>query len=45
MIFGIKELFKKCPECGQEVHTEMTFPDKAATLFIIPDIFDEFDQK
>jgi hypothetical protein len=45
MIFGIKELFKKCPECGQEVHTDMTFPERASALFVVPDFFDEFDKK
>lgn len=39
---GIKGLKMKCPECGQEVHTELTFPGGASTLFEIPDILDDF---
>lgn len=41
MNFGIKELKSKC-ECGEEVHTEMQFPDGAAGIFIISDAFDAY---
>jgi len=43
MEFGLKELNQKCPNCGSEVHSEVTFPDGAAGLFVIPNFFDEFD--
>lgn len=33
MIFGIKELRISCPECGGEVHTDMTFPKGASSIF------------
>jgi len=42
MQFGLKGLKMKCPECGMEVHTDMTFPNGASGLFVIPDIFDDF---
>lgn len=45
MIFGLKGLTAVCKECGQEVHTDMTFPDGASSLFIISGIFDEFTEK
>lgn len=35
MKFGLKGLVSKCKECGQEVHTDMTFPDGASSLFVI----------
>jgi len=44
MLFGIKELKGIC-KCGVEVHTKMSFPNGAATIFVIPDFFDEFDKK
>lgn len=40
--FGIEGMKMKCPECGGEVHTDMTFPGGASSLFVIPDIFDYF---
>lgn len=33
MIFGIKELRMNCPSCGEEVHTDMTFPKGASSIF------------
>jgi DNA-directed RNA polymerase subunit RPC12/RpoP len=43
MVFGLKGLKMKCPECGQEVHTDMTFPNGASSLFVISDPFDYFN--
>jgi hypothetical protein len=45
MEFGIKELKATCPSCGMEVHSEFTFPEGAASIFSIPNIFDKFTQK
>lgn len=42
MTVGIKGLKMTCPSCGQEVHTEISFPGGASTLFQIPDIFSRF---
>lgn len=39
---GIKGIKMKCPECGEEVHTELTFPGGASTIFEIPNILDDF---
>jgi hypothetical protein len=33
MLFGIKELRQNCPMCGEEVHTDMTFPKGASSIF------------
>jgi len=33
MTFGIKELKQNCPSCGTEVHTDMTFPKGASSIF------------
>jgi hypothetical protein len=41
MTFGIKELRKTCP-CGQEVHTEMQFPNGASGIFVIHDAFEAY---
>jgi hypothetical protein len=41
MTFGIKELKKTCT-CGQEIHTDMQFPNGASGIFVIPDAFDSF---
>ena len=41
MTFGIKELKTNC-ECGEEVRTEMQFPDGASAIFVIPDAFDAY---
>lgn len=41
MTFGIKELKSKC-ECGEEVRTDMQFPDGAAGIFVISDAFDAY---
>jgi hypothetical protein len=43
MQFGLKELMMPCPACGTEVHTDITFPDGASSLFVVSDPFDEFD--
>ena len=40
---GIKGLKTVCSVCGQEVHTELTFPNGASTLFEIRDIFSYFE--
>lgn len=45
MIFGLKGLEMVCKECGKEVHTDMTFPNGASSLFVLPDIFDDFIEK
>jgi len=42
MTLGIKGLTMICKECGEEVHTEMTFPGGASTLFELPNILDSF---
>ena len=42
MNLGIKGLTAICGECGVEVHTELTFPGGASTLFELPDILDSF---
>ena len=42
MIFGLKGLKMMCPECKEEVCTNMAFPDGASSLFVIPDFFDKF---
>ena len=42
MIFGLKGLNAECPECGGEVHTDMSFPEGASSLFVIPDFFEDF---
>jgi hypothetical protein len=34
MLFGIKEMQSICPSCGQEVHTNMTFPGGASSIFV-----------
>jgi hypothetical protein len=39
---GIKGLKMKCKECGAEVHTDLTFPGGASTLFELPNILDRF---
>ena len=41
MTFGIKELKKNC-SCGEEVHTEMQFPNGASGIFVIHDAFEAF---
>jgi hypothetical protein len=42
MMFGIKEMKNDCPSCGLEVHTDMSFPAGASTIFVIPDALDEY---
>jgi len=41
MTFGIKELKKMCP-CGEEVHTDMQFPNGASGIFVIHDAFEAY---
>lgn len=41
MKFGIKELKKKC-QCGEEVRTEMKFPNGASGIFVVPDAFEAY---
>lgn len=41
MTFGVKELKKKC-SCGEEVHTEMQFPNGASGIFVIHDAFEAY---
>ena len=41
MTFGIKELKKTCT-CGEEVHTEMQFPNGASGIFVIHDAFEAY---
>jgi hypothetical protein len=41
MTFGIKEIKSNC-ECGEEVRTDMQFPDGAAGIFVISDAFDAY---
>ena len=45
MEFGIKGLKMKCTSCGEEVYTEMTFPDGASSLFVISGFFEDFDSE
>lgn len=41
MTFGIEELKKVCV-CGEEVHTEMQFPNGISGIFVIHDAFDTY---
>lgn len=41
MTFGIKELSKKC-SCGEEIHTDMQFPNGASGIFVIHDAFEAY---
>ena len=41
MTFGIKELKKTCA-CGEEVRTEMQFPNGASGIFVIHDAFEAY---
>jgi len=45
MLFGLKGLKMECTECGQEVHTDMSFPNGASSLFVISGVFDKFAKK
>lgn len=45
MNFGIKELRKKCIECGLEVHTDRTFPDRPSSIFLVSTAFDDYLKK
>ena len=42
MTVGIKGLKMQCPSCGEEVHTDMTFPTGASKLFEFQNIMDRF---
>lgn len=42
MKVGIKDLKMVCPECGQEVHTDLTFPNGASKIFEKPNILERF---
>jgi hypothetical protein len=44
MTCGIKGIKMRCPECGLEVHTDLTFPGGASTLFELPNILDRFNR-
>jgi len=41
MTFGIKELKKNC-SCGEEVRTDMQFPNGASGIFVIHDAFEAY---
>jgi hypothetical protein len=41
MTFGIKELSKTC-QCGEEIRTEMQFPNGASGIFVIHDAFEAY---
>ncbi|MFW6009635.1 MAG: hypothetical protein ACOCP8_10265, partial [archaeon] len=45
MTLGLKELKQNCPSCGGEVHSEITFPGGASSIFVIPDFFEKFDRQ
>lgn len=42
MLFGLKGVKMNCPECNVEVHSDMTFPNGASSLFVISDTFNDF---
>ena len=44
MTFGIKELKKTCT-CGEEVRTDMQFPNGASGIFVVHDAFEAFIEK
>ena len=44
MTFGIKELKKTCT-CGEEVRTDMQFPNGASGIFVIHDAFEAYIEK
>jgi len=41
MTFGVREIKSNC-ECGEEVRTDMQFPNGAAGIFVISDAFDAY---
>ena len=41
MTIGISELKATC-ECGEEVRTDMQFPNGASGIFVVPDAFDAY---
>ena len=42
MTFGVKELKSNCSSCGEEVHTDMQFPNGASGIFVIHDAFEAY---
>jgi hypothetical protein len=44
MTFGIKELKSNC-SCGEEIHTEMQFPNGASGIFVVHDAFEAYIKK
>lgn len=44
MTYGIKELKSTC-ECGQEIHTDMQFPNGASGIFVVHDAFEAYLKK
>ena len=44
MTFGIKELKKSC-SCGEEVRTDMQFPNGASSIFVVHDAFEAYIQE
>ena len=42
MTFGIKELKKTCATCGEEIRTDMQFPNGASGIFVIHDAFEAY---
>jgi len=45
MKFGVEKLRKVCTVCGQEVHTEMVFPNGASGIFVDDGAFERFIQE
>jgi len=43
MKFGVKNLKNNCPKCGEEVHTLMSFPRGASSIFTISDPLEYLD--
>lgn len=45
LTFGIKELVKRCPSCGEEVRSDMLFPNGPSAIFVVHDAFDQYIKK
>jgi len=45
MDFGVKELVSNCPVCGVEVHTDMTFPGGASSIFTFSSPLEKLKKK
>jgi hypothetical protein len=45
MKFGVKGLIDKCPVCGGEVHTDISFPGGASNIFVISSPLERFKKK